>query len=90
MRVRGTIYQKRCSFDFTDHGGLRIFSSADEDRYDNISKSEYNVFIQAKANIDKSTMNLVNSTLEFEKIDINKNRPLTVDEVEEDTPNYLA
>jgi hypothetical protein len=80
---------KECSFDFTNHGGLRIFSSADEDLYDNISKSEYDIFIQPNANLNKSTMNLVNSTLGFEKIDINKNGLLTVDEVDEDTANYL-
>jgi len=59
---------------------LRIFSSADEDLYDNISKSEYDVFIQPNANLNKSTMNLVNSTLVFEKIDIvNKQLLIMID-----------
>ncbi len=77
----------KISLDSTNNIGLQIFSSIDENRDGNISKSEFDVFIQAHLN--ESMMGLYNFTSEFEKMDIDKNGLLTIGEVDKDTANYL-
>lgn len=71
--------------------GLRVFSSVDNNQDGKIQESEFNAYVQKKqkANPTNTTIMMVNSSQEFRSMDQDKNNVLTLNEIDEDTANYL-